>query len=481
MKGLNRIFLFLLPLFLLPAEASGQTTCQRDGCVITITIHMVAVGGDRQTIDRWIQDIEQVWNGPLTNGDQSPTYGECKCPVVVSVNFAGWVTDCTSQAAQGYHCIQITPGPVRDTAGKTYRGYMRGVSQNGSSISGWWSSDQMNTLLVVGPGQGVQGPPAMYQAHDAAHEAGHMLGLDDDYNRDQNRYGRNIMGTTYGGDARPTPAQINAIVEKNCQGENAQCPDECCCGNGKIEGDKGEECDPKANPNGCGEHEVCLDCKCVYLGYCGDGQIGGGEECDPMARPTGCMEGEICTEGCICEPKEALAASISYPSSGAVIDSETTVTAEVVSSEGVEQVVFLVDGSASFTDDQAPFSWVFNPAFYMPGLHEIRVEAYDAAGGTASDFILITVDSYLTVLIVSPPDGAPIPVETEIVASVSSSHPVQEVFFGVDGIRQYVDASAPYTWTFNPLLYTPGPHEIMVEARNMPGDEAADAILVLVP
>lgn len=164
----------------LPCGVCAETTCERIGCNFTITIKMVAVGGTQDLIDGWISDIESVWNGPVIDNGDSPSHGECECPVTVDVDFAGWVPDCSSPAAAGYHCVEVTPGYVRDTANKLYRAYMRGVSQNGSSITGWWSSEWVNAPAVFGPGEGQAGPPALYNdVHDAAHEAGHMMGLDD--------------------------------------------------------------------------------------------------------------------------------------------------------------------------------------------------------------------------------------------------------------------------------------------------------------
>lgn len=400
MGNLNKVLILslilLLCIFCMAYVVAATTTCERDGCDITITINMVAVGGNQQVIDDWIQDIESVWNGPVSGDGDSPTYGECDCPVHVEVNFAGWVNNCNDATAAQYHCIEITPDYAKDTAGKTYRGYMKGVSQNGSRTTGWWSSNHMNQPVLIGPGEGRVGPPAYYgEVHDAAHEAGHMMGLEDDYNKDGNTYGNNIMGRTWGEDAKPTQDQIDQIVENNCEGEAADCPDECCCGNGKIESDKGEKCDPMAEPTGCDEDEICVDCECYFSGYCGDGIISEdeGEECDPNAEPTGCMEGETCTEECICEPKieTTLTISITSPPNGATIIEKTTVTIEITSSLGVERVDFIVDNETPVTDNSFPYAWDFDPLDYAPGTHIISASVYDNEGYTASDSIEVHV------------------------------------------------------------------------------------------
>jgi hypothetical protein len=110
------------------------------------------------------------------------------------------------------------------------------------------------------------------------------------------------------------------------------------CGDGNVDIDLGEECDPPdVASDDCGG-EVCLaDCTCPDIPdpYCGDGivnqdweicdgdddeacpgeckddctcpECGDGildpdEECDPNADPTGCEKNEVCTDDCICEP-----------------------------------------------------------------------------------------------------------------------------------------------------------------------------------
>ncbi|NOZ77379.1 MAG: hypothetical protein GXO65_06940 [Euryarchaeota archaeon] len=129
-----------------------------------------------------------------------------------------------------------------------YMGYnTQSPSQGGASLDGWWS-DQMSRPVSGGDGETYK---------DAAHEAGHMMGLDDGE-------GGGIMSDTSGPNAKPTQEQINKVVENIC-GPDA-CPDSCCCGNGVIEEDMGEECDPFADPTGCAQGQSCCSycCQCFY-------------------------------------------------------------------------------------------------------------------------------------------------------------------------------------------------------------------------
>ncbi len=268
--------------------ALAETECipaSPGSCKILIIIHIAFSYNDSEIsqnqIDAWVQDIKDTWNGP----DGQRLYGDCQCAVEFQVD-AMKVTDPAqincNPGPPGYHCVMITDdakNPPKNTNGtKTYRGYMYNVSDNGSSVNGWWS-DAMNAPAYAGGGP----------ASDAGHEAGHMLGLPDDYDKGPpERYGNNIMGRTTGDYAYPTQDQINSVVEMNC-GEDA-CPDECCCGNGEV--DKSEACDPMSIPTACGAGAYCCPycCQCHYGGCVpGNGSYATDGDCKQDCKDGDCM------------------------------------------------------------------------------------------------------------------------------------------------------------------------------------------------
>ena len=78
------------------------------------------------------------------------------------------------------------------------------------------------------------------------------------------------------------------------------------CGDGEVNGD--EMCDHNAEQEtnyGCNSGLSCIDCQCVG---CGDGFIDseGGEECDPMAINPGCEVNAFCNSKCECESLNTL-------------------------------------------------------------------------------------------------------------------------------------------------------------------------------
>ena len=246
-------------------------------CKITITLNLAFSYNNSEIsagkINNWANDIETVWNGP--NGYQ--TTGDCKCEVRFKVKWQQ-ITDPSqvncNPGPPDHHCIMITvynKNPPRNQTplqgAETYRGYMYNPSTGGASTNGWWS-DIMNDPHPTTGGN----------CHDAAHEAGHMMGLDD-------KEGDGLMTHTSGDNAKPTQKNIDDAVKNVC-GENA-CPDYCCCGNGEIESDKGEECDPFASPIGCMSGEACCPVCCgCYLPYCipQNGEYYTTEDCQKNCR-----------------------------------------------------------------------------------------------------------------------------------------------------------------------------------------------------
>ncbi|UZE94090.1 MAG: hypothetical protein IB618_00745 [Candidatus Pacearchaeota archaeon] len=374
----KKLLIIFLAIFLISMSfASAETTCKRDDCEITITIKIAFSGTDNATIEDWVKDITDTWNGH--------TFGDCECPVKVEVEWknvgsGGCQANYSSNEAD-YHCINVSNTTYVQAAGNRYRGFMWGISKSGSSTAGFWGTS------INDPLPGVDGT-----IHDAAHEAGHMMGLNDTYNASTGTYPPNIMGRTWGANATPTQGQIDQIVENNCKGDDAECPDHCCCGNGKFEPDKGEECE---NNTDCkdGLNPLCLNCKCYYMNICGDGIISGEEECDPAAMPTGCNETSVCDPvTCACEQIE-LSVKITDPDEDDIfgLDDWITVKLDIDNAADIKEVEFYIRekgddyGSPEETIIEEPWEWEFLAGDFGPGTYAIKVIVYDEDGNEADD------------------------------------------------------------------------------------------------
>ncbi len=248
----KKLFLGLLVLLSLFSLSWAETTCEAKDCKVTITIKIAFSGANDSYINDAKNEIESVWNG------QGQTYGDCDCPVSFNVETKK-ITDPAqvncNPGPPGYHCIMVTDynnNPPRNQTNMTgatfYIGYMYGIAtgNGGNSQKGWWSSIMSRPV--------DSNKPEGEHYKDFAHEAGHMMGLED--------CDGGLMCQTSGPNSDPTQDNINEAVEEIC-GANA-CPDRCCCGNGKK--DKGEECDPMLTPSGCGADEYCCPICCSCWG-----------------------------------------------------------------------------------------------------------------------------------------------------------------------------------------------------------------------
>jgi len=249
----SKIIIFgLLAMLIFSSLSFAETTCKAEDCGITITIKIAFAFQNVQNENQYMQnvkdEIEQVWN----NGN--PTYGDCKCPVTFKVEMQK-VNDCVNNPPAGYHCVTVTSynnNPPRNqtnwTGAKFYIAYMYGIAtgNGGNSQKGWWSDIASRP---VDPNN-----PNGEHYKDFAHEAGHMMGLEDGDG--------GLMNQTSGANSNPTQAHIDEAVGEIC-GVNA-CPVRCCCGNGQIDGNVGETCDPMVG--GCPSDEYCCPVCCHCWG-----------------------------------------------------------------------------------------------------------------------------------------------------------------------------------------------------------------------
>ncbi|MCI0504078.1 matrixin family metalloprotease [Candidatus Micrarchaeota archaeon] len=262
----------------------AETTWSRSGCDITITIKMAFAGANASFAAAAENETEGFWNGP--RGFR--TTGECKCTVEVKLETT-LVADCKNNAPAGYHCITVTKffkpdgtydDPPRNqtniTGAEIYVAYVNGVARgNGSNSQGGWFSD-----LTSRPVNSAN--PAGPHYMDFAHEAGHLMGLG--HNNNTSSIMNNTLVT------EPSQDDIDGIVENIC-GKGA-CPDSCCCGNGIVEKNKSENCDPRAAPNGCAQGASCCPvcCNC-YKPLCVPSQ---GEFPDSASCQSACGPGFGC-------------------------------------------------------------------------------------------------------------------------------------------------------------------------------------------
>jgi hypothetical protein len=293
------LILLVSLLLVIPASSKNEITPGDCGSTVEVRAAFYGAGADERLIARWETAVENFWNGAA--GYRS--YGDCDC----KLRFDMQTMKVASRAAcpRGFHCIEIQSVPPHGvhrssvSANRTAPGFNKNpYSQD--ATGDWASNDDGLTI---------------------AHEVGHILGFEDDYfdvvadfdvdaaggitftririparfnldpnsaavkerileelrkipagriqanrsytyNRSIRKPGvdnRSIMAQDPGETWIPLPSHISKLAD----GMALACADKCCCGNGRIDRNKGEECDKNMTPAGCAQEAYCSDdCKC---------------------------------------------------------------------------------------------------------------------------------------------------------------------------------------------------------------------------
>jgi len=172
--------------------------------------------------------------------------------------------------------------------------------------------------------------------------------------------------------------------------------------------------------------------------------------------------------------------SFFLPSSGSVIG-----TARVLSvvGDGVDQVVFEMDGEAIFTDEAAPFEWTLDPALFPEGTHTVAIAARQR-GVQRRVAAAVTLEAGASEPAPepapeppapTPPPPAPPPAPTvQFVVPANGSNisaptiltvtgeGVTAARFHVDGTEKSYDTSAPFQWTLDPATTPAGSRTILI-------------------
>ena len=419
----------------LAITGEAKTEIRKTGeCEYTVYIFMAFVTDNTSLMSTWESQIETTWNGP--NGYQ--TFGDCDCKVKFDAVMKN-VSDCNGTLGTGWHCYNVTNNTTNrrnNTADATI------TRPNTTDSFGEWTERT--------------------SGFDAAHEAGHAMGLGEEYNYTNGTYmvsgndSMSIMARTWKNSTGHPPHANQWHINEIMAG--IDCPDICCCGNGRADAGK-EECEKNMTPSGCPENQTCNDeCKCVGAPVatprCGDGvlyrppnygQPGvGGEECDWNATPSGCPPDEICMINCVC---------VKVTGGGTAVDTEVP----NVCGDGIVGP----EESCEFSVDDIMDSGC-NVKTHICN-EDCECESYAPS-----------------ITIVEPMNGAIITELTSMEVETYNPYDTLYVTFYVDGDRYHTDHSEPYTIDIDPETWEEGGHTIRATLSSETTNQVKDEIDVFV-
>jgi len=172
-------------------------------------------------------------------------------------------------------------------------------------------------------------------------------------------------------------------------------------------------------------------------------------------------------------------ASITSPTSGAVVSGTIAVLISASDAFGVTQVELYVDGVLAGSDLTSPFSISWDSATVPSGSHTLTARAYDLAGnvGISAGRTITANNDYTapTVSVTAPANGATVAGTVTITASATDNSSVSKVEFFVDGALHLTDTTSPYavSWSTRPLPN--GSHILTAKAYDPFGNVGSSA------
>ncbi len=171
---------------------------------------------------------------------------------------------------------------------------------------------------------------------------------------------------------------------------------------------------------------------------------------------------------------------LTAPVSATTYNGTISLNATASDNKVLMKVWFMVDGVVISTDTTSPYSTNWNTALVSDGAHVITARAFDGAGNTASSSANINVgnsDTVIPAISITAPSGGTYRFGTiSVNATATDNVGVSKVWFALDGVNMSTDTTFAYSWSFDTLTTTNGPHTITATAFDAVGNSSATAV-----
>lgn len=167
--------------------------------------------------------------------------------------------------------------------------------------------------------------------------------------------------------------------------------------------------------------------------------------------------------------------ALTSPAQGAVLSGTVKVAATASDNNEVSRVDFLLDGNVAASDALEPYEWQWNTVGTPDGTHVVKAKAYDGSGNWAQDSKNVSVDNgNPSVSLTSPASGSWVGGTVGVNANAVDAVGVNRVEFRIDGALRCTDGAAPYSWSWNTLAQSGGPHALRATAYDNVGHSSYD-------
>jgi hypothetical protein len=180
--------------------------------------------------------------------------------------------------------------------------------------------------------------------------------------------------------------------------------------------------------------------------------------------------------------------TITYPSNGATVSGQVTVTADALDDDSITRVEFFVDGVGIGVDTNGSDGWSasWDTTQDSNGDYILSATATDSASQTSNDSITVMVnnvtDNPPSVMITNPADGTTVSGQVNVTADALDDDGVTQVEFFVDGSSIGVDDDDSDGWSANwdTALNSNGGHSVSATATDTTGQNTSDSVSVTV-
>jgi len=174
--------------------------------------------------------------------------------------------------------------------------------------------------------------------------------------------------------------------------------------------------------------------------------------------------------------------SVTIPSytDGQIVAGQILIAPEVIAPAAAKSMEVYINGEASGNDVEPPLEFSWDSTQATPGDYEIKLVVKDAAGNSAEKILKLTVRSPLLVEITSPTNGSNVAGTVDIIAQVDSFFKLDKVDVIADGEVLQTFTAPPYEVKWGIAKKEPGPYEIKTIAYDVLGNQAENAVDVVV-